>query len=347
MFISFSSLVYQRGGRNKLDEFEVPVFFDLENLRKTIGIDKKYFYKVLYFRDNLYKQISIPKRNGKQRKLDVPELALKGMQRWILDNILYKVPVESNATGFIPSKSIISNAAPHLKKRYIVKMDIKDFFPSITFNKIKNIFLGLGMSESISDSLTNICTFQNQLPQGAPTSPYLANLVCIDMDKRISALCKKKKLTYTRYADDITISGDESVSWVISIVNNIAKDYNFYLNDDKTVILKPGDRKRVTGIIVNEKLSVPKSISKDLRKNIYFIKKYGLKNHFDFLINSLEDEKQEMPKFLSSTEHYILHLYGTANYIKMIEVEKGITLFNQLNSILSESENIPFNRRSE
>lgn len=302
---------------------DIPVFCNLEELRGKIGTNKNFFYKVLYSNDKLYKEITIPKRKGGSRVLNVPNAALKGMQRWILDNILYKVQPEPSATGFIPMKSIVLNASVHLRKKYILKMDIKDFFPSIDFHKVRRLFFELGYNKDVATALANICVFQGQLPQGAPTSPYLANLICRELDKRIYNLCRKYRLSYTRYADDITISGNSKIFWIKGIVEEIILSYQFSLNNEKTIFLKPGDRKRVTGIIVNEKLSVPRSVTRNLRKEIYFIKKFGLEEHLD------------KNSFTGSKEQYIAHLYGIASYIKMVELTKGIFFINQLNSIFS------------
>ncbi len=302
---------------------DIPVFCDLEELREKIGTNKKFFYKVLYSNDKLYKEITIPKRKGGSRLLNVPNTALKGMQRWILDNILYKVQSDTSATGFIPMKSIVLNASIHLRKKYILKMDIKDFFPSIDFCKVRGLFFELGYNKDVATALANICVFRGQLPQGAPTSPYLANLICRELDKRIYNLCRKYRLCYTRYADDITISGNSKIFWIKGIVEEIILSYQFSLNNEKTIFLKPGDRKRVTGIIVNEKLSVPRSVTRNLRKEIYFIKKFGLEEHLD------------KNSFTGSKEQYIAHLYGIASYIKMVELTKGIFFINQLNSIFS------------
>lgn len=233
----------------------LPVFLTLECLRQNLNVKKKYFYKALYCSDRLYKSIEVPKRNGRGvRQINAPVLPLKSIQRWILENILYKIPTDNCVNGFVPEKSIVSNASPHLNSKYIVKMDIVDFFPSIKFGVIKKYFSKLGYSKGIANALASLCIFENHLPQGAPTSPYLANLVCADMDNRIKKLCLKYNLKYTRYADDITISGNNNVFWVKNVVEKILNSYRFEINRDKTVLLKPGDRKRVTGIIVNEKI---------------------------------------------------------------------------------------------
>lgn len=303
----------------------------LEDLRKKMGVKKKYFYRVLFSHDKFYREIMVPKRkNGQFRKLSVPSMALKNMQRWILDSILYKISVNENATGFVPSRSIVTNAYNHLAKKYILKLDIKDFFPSIGFGKVLDVFQKLGFTKEISSALANICIYKDELPQGAPTSPYLANIICKQMDSRISSLCKKYKLNYTRYADDITISGDRRVFWIEKQIEKIVDSCHFTLNKEKTVRLKPGDRKRVTGIIVNEKISVPKNIKRTLRKNIYYIEKHGLDSHLDRI------------QFTGLPYQYIRHLYGIASFIQMVEIERGIEFIDKLNSLFSPKNNIDY-----
>ncbi|MFC3929032.1 retron St85 family RNA-directed DNA polymerase [Streptococcus caprae] len=312
------------------EEFDIPVFLTLEDLRKSIGINKKFFYSVLFDKKQFYKQARIPKKNGEYRTLNIPTLGLKSVQRWILDNILYKIPVEKEATGFVPQKSIVDNANLHLAKKYILKIDIINFFPSINFAMVRSVFIKYGILPEIATALANICTQNSELPQGSPTSPYLANIVCSTLDKRLSTLCKHNGLIYTRYADDITISGSRSFFWIKPLIEEIIISQGFSLNESKTIMLKPGDRKRVTGIIVNEKLSVPKSVTRNLRKNIYYIKKFGLGNHL---------EKTGLPL---SEKQYKAHLYGIANFIKMVDLNKGLEFISQLDSVFSQVEEYNF-----
>lgn len=303
----------------------------LEDLRKKMGVKKKYFYRVLFSHDKFYREIMVPKRkNGQFRKLSVPSMALKNMQRWILDSILYKISVNENATGFVPSRSIVTNAYNHLAKKYILKLDIKDFFPSIGFGKVLDVFQKLGFPKEISSALANICIYKDELPQGAPTSPYLANIICKQMDSRIGSLCKKYELNYTRYADDITISGDRRLFWIEKQIEKIVDSCHFKLNKEKTVRLKPGDRKRITGIIVNEKISVPKNIKRTLRQNIYYIEKHGLESHLDRI------------QFTGPPNQYIRHLYGMASFIQMVEIERGIEFIDKLNSLFSPKNDIDY-----
>lgn len=199
------------------------------------------------------------------------------------------------------------------------------FFPSIKFGVIKKYFSKLGYSKDIANALASLCIFENHLPQGAPTSPYLANLVCADMDNRIKKLCLKYNLKYTRYADDITISGNNNVFWVKNVVEKILNSYRFEINRDKTVLLKPGDRKRVTGIIVNEKISVQKDVIRELRKNIYYIKKYGLHSHLERI------------NFEGVELEYLSKLYGIVSFIKMVDLEKGKFFKSVLDTIFNQN----------
>lgn len=300
-------------------------FFSLEKLRKDMGIDKKYFYKVIFCKNSFYKNISIPKRRvGKYRIISVPQMALKNMQVWILENILYEEPCHKNATGFIPGKSIVNNALPHVKKEYILKMDIKDFFPSIDYYRVRSIFFNINHDIKLANALANMCTYEGHLPQGAPTSPYLSNLICIDLDKRIAQLCIKYNLSYTRYADDITISGNNNIFWIKNIVEKILKENGFVVNNEKTIILKPGDMKQVTGLVVNESLSIPKQTLRELRQKIYYINKFGLKAHLERI------------GYKESEQKYIDSLYGVASFIKMVDISKGMSIFNELNSIFEK-----------
>lgn len=304
---------------------ESSAIFSLENLRKEMRIDKKYFYKVIFTKNNFYHGTRIPKRKPNEyRELLIPHMALKNMQVWILENILYNLPCHHNATGFIPGKSIVDNALPHIKKEYILKMDIKDFFPNIDFYRVRDVFFNLNKDIKLANALANICTYEKQLPQGAPTSPYLSNLICIDLDKRISQLCLKHNLSYTRYADDITISGNKNIFWIKNIIGKILNENGFTLNKEKTVILKPGDMKRVTGLVVNETLSIPKETLQELRQRIYYIKRFGLKEHLE-RIGYREDEQK-----------YIDSLYGLASFIKMVDISKGLSVFNTLNAMFKK-----------
>lgn len=311
--------------RDKLKANGVPVIFDLEHLRRLIGIEKKYFYKVFYRLKYQYREITIPKKKPNQfRTLSVPSRNLKLIQRWILDNILYCIECDDVVTGFIPLKSVTDNAMPHIGKKYIYKFDLKDFFPSITRKRVYYLFKKLGYSSDLSNALATLCSFKDCLPQGAPTSPYIANILCSRLDSRINSFCKKNNFTYTRYADDITISGDEKLVHYKHLFRKIINDSGFVFNDDKARLLRSGQRKLITGIVVNEKMTVPRSYVRDFKKELYYINRFGLKNHIDHCGLPI------------SPSAYLKELIGKVNFIYMVDSELG----EELRKILGNKFNI-------
>lgn len=307
---------YAKGLKDK----NLPIIFDINHLYRLIGLDTYEFYIIYNSINYQYNIINIPKKNGGYRELNTPSENLKFIQRWILDNILYRVQCKENVTGFIPNKSIVDNAKLHVGKECIIGIDIKNFFPTIHFGRVKGLFKSLGYSTHVSIVLANMCTYKGKLPQGAPTSPYIANLICDKLDYRIKKLCDISNATYTRYADDITISGKRGIETLIPIVNTIIKDEGFNANKSKERVLYNYHSQKVTGIVVNKKLSPPKHIIKYIRQNIYYIQKFGLKEHLSRTNNEFRSNYKE-------------HLYGIAYFIKMIDLDKGIMYLQQLDEI--------------
>jgi RNA-directed DNA polymerase len=202
----------------------VPVIFDPDHLAKMIGLEPIYLRKLFFLcdkSDKLYKVIKIPKRSGGVRHLCVPTEGVKFIQKWILDNVLDPVPVSNVANGFVKNRSIVSNAIKHTSKQCVINLDIKDFFPSISRKDVYNIFKHLGYTNEVSFLLSKLCTFKNTLPQGAPTSPYLSNIHCQRLDKRLEGLSAKIGADYSRYADDITFSGDRNLADYFKVIRDI------------------------------------------------------------------------------------------------------------------------------
>ncbi|MBD3922055.1 RNA-directed DNA polymerase [Paenibacillus sp. PR3] len=304
-----------------LQENGVPIIFDSQHLRRLLKLTDTDFKRLYYSKEMQYRTREIPKNNGSgTRTLCIPSLDLKYVQRWILDNILYKVKINEHAIGFVKGKSTVSNAGYHMNQEYVLKMDIKNFFPTISNSRVFGLFKSLGYSSSVAMTLTNFCTYNNELPQGSPTSPYISNLVCRKLDRRLELLCRTRGLQYSRYADDITISGGRKIKKTISFVQRILEEEGFKNNENKMNLIYKSNRQQVTGVVVNEKLSVPKVIYKSLRQEIYYIRKYGLESHLD-------------KKGLNRKSHVKEHYYGLANYMMMIDKDKGQQFINELNAI--------------
>ena len=165
---------------------------------------------------------------------------------------------------------------------------------------VYQIFLEYGYSESVSMLLTGLCCENGVLPQGAPTSAALSNLIMKEIDNQIAIYCREQQIRYTRYADDMTFSGDFDERKVITTVKQILKPLNLSLNEKKTRVRKQGQQQEVTGIIVNYKAQISKKNRKEIRKNMYYIQKYGLQEHLKYL--------------KEGRNNYLEHLLGQINY---------------------------------
>lgn len=242
-----------------------------------------------------YHRTVIPKRSGGKRVILAPKPELKALQRRVLDDLLVRFQIHQSAHGFVPGRSIVTNAAPHVNKAYIAKLDIKDFFPSIHVMRVQGYLaqfynasvamsLALLMSEYDREAVPHrgkmyhIALGQRHLVQGAPTSPMMANIIMHKADRRLYGLAKKLGFDYTRYADDLTFSGasHETAVHLLSAATSIIEQEGFRVNPKKVRILSRATRQHVTGVIVNEKLSSPRETRRTLRAILHNAQQTGL-----------------------------------------------------------------------
>lgn len=242
----------------KLYDKRLPIIFNQEHLCLLLGYKKQYVYSVSNSPADFYRYYKIPKKNGNFRQISEPLPSLKEIQKWILDNILVNVDTSVYAKAYIKKKSIKDNARFHRKQKVLLSLDIKNFFDSISSDKIFDLFWNLGYKEDVVVMLTNLCCLNGSLPQGAPTSPMLSNIVLEDFDNEIGLYTMEQKIRYTRYADDMTFSGDFHPGKIISKVKRQLNDLGLKLNDEKTRTRGRGQRQEVTGIVVNEKMQLPR-----------------------------------------------------------------------------------------
>ncbi|MED3860854.1 reverse transcriptase family protein [Priestia megaterium] len=283
---------------------DIPIIYDQQHLSYLVGYDIEYLTKVSNSQRNFYRYFNIPKKNGGIRGIAEPLPNLKDIQRWILEEILYNCDTSEYAKAYRKNISLKENAKFHRGQKKVLTIDIEDFFGSIKHSSVYDLYVSLGYSPDVATMLTNICTLKGSLPQGAVTSPSLSNLLMKNIDKRIAAFSKKNKIRYTRYADDLTFSGDFNIGKVIRVVSKILTSQGFKVNSGKTRVRFPHQRQEVTGIVVNQKLQAPSQMRKELRKNIYYIKKYGLDSHLQFI----QKDKHQ----------FLKHLLGIANHIVFI-----------------------------
>lgn len=266
----------------------IPKLPDLEALAKTLGIPKYVLTRCIFQSDWYYKNFKIKKKSGNgYRLISAPSKQMKGIQRWISGFILRKIEFSEFCTAFRKGLSIKNNAEPHVNKGFIFCCDIDEFFPSITVNRIIGVFKSFGYSPGIAFALGKLTTFKGRLPQGAPSSPDLANIVCRKLDIRISKLSQKMNWSFTRYCDDITISGKGNFKTShIDFIKNIINEEGFKLNKGKTRIMRRNKSQRVTGLTVNEKINIPRHQRKIMRA-IFHQAKLSPKR-FRYRINELK-----------------------------------------------------------
>lgn len=240
---------------------------------------------------------TVPKKTGGVRRLSAPHRDLAAAQRKIYQEILLRLPTHANAHGFVPGRSILTNAQPHVGAKVVVNLDLKDFFPSIVFPRIRGILTATGFSPCAATILALICTEAPRqilghdgqkffvatgpraLPQGACTSPALANLASRALDARLAGLAKAWGWTYTRYADDLTFSSmNESVDIgrMLTAIRNVVTDEGFTVNEEKTKIQRRSQAQEVTGLVVNQRPKAPRQLIRRIRAILHQARRHGL-----------------------------------------------------------------------
>lgn len=211
----------------------VTVIFDFNHLCYLLDIPQE---KLRSFMDNEYlnyRSFEIPKKSGSMRSIEAPIESLKTIQRWILDNILCNVSISDHTFGFRKEKSILDNAIIHKGQECVINVDIVDFFNAIKGAEVYKIYRYLGYTKQVSSILTMLSIKDDSLPQGAPTSPYLSNISCKKMDKRLSKLAQSIGANYSRYADDITLSGSIHIKNYLGTIKKIIENEGFQINKKK------------------------------------------------------------------------------------------------------------------
>ena len=274
--------------------------------------------------EKCYYPAAVPKRNGGSRMLDVPYPDLKACQRRILEEFLPAIPVHSCAKAYVKGASLRDTTLPHVGKPLVVKLDIHDFYGSIRFRTVyERVFGEDRFPKKIGMILANLCCCRGKLPQGAPTSPTISNIVMYPLDEAVSEYCRQRGITYTRYSDDMTFSGDFDPGELIRYVKTLLSRDGFALNNGKTRIIRRGQRQIVTGVVVNEKAQLPAGYRRRIRQEVYFCRKYGVRDHI------IRSGQGEYIRFDAASEDnlriqqqkYLLHLLGQIGYALLIDPE--------------------------
>lgn len=306
-----------------------------------------------------YSSFTVKKKSGGERIIHAPVNGLKHILRPL--NVILNVIAEPHfkATGFVPGKSIVDNAKQHVGKHYLYNIDLKDFFHSFDRTWVKYGFMippfNLGKErEDLAFLLASLCThpfevdgeIKTVLPQGAPTSPTITNILCVKLDRRLNGLAKRFNITYSRYADDISFSSDTNVFKKAEFLNElhrIIEDQKLEINPSKTRLQKAGFRQEVTGLSVNTKVNVNTRYIKQLRMWLYYWEKYGYTKADTIFKRDYKVDKGHVKKGTPNFENVLL---GKLEYLKMVKGEKDATYwklrsrFDKLMSKSSEEEKI-------
>ena len=302
-----TGLNYADGDDDKLSAHGLPLLHTAQEVADALEITTGQLAWLTYHRGaaaiDHYQHFTIPKKSGGRRAISSPKAKLRGAQSWLLENVLAKVPVHEAAMAFRPKLNIAHNAARHAGASVIVRLDLKDFFPSITFRRVKRLFERLGFNEGVATLFALLATeaprveltldgqkhfvavTERFLPQGACTSPALTNILCQDLDVRLSGAARKMGFVYTRYADDLIFSarGDKAYPTALcELATKIITEEKFVVNEDKTAIMRQRGRQTVTGLVVNgqntaDEQGTPRVSRRDIRNFRAFLHQYELR----------------------------------------------------------------------
>ena len=339
-----NTLNHQQSDEARLAEKRLPVIHTAGDLAKAMELPLNELRFLAFDRKTSrvthYQRFGIPKKTGGVRQISAPMPRLKRVQEWILFHILDHVGLHRAAHGFRKQRSIVTNATPHVNSDVVVNCDVENFFPTVTYPRIRGVFTNLGYSGQVATILALLCsepdvdrvTLDGEeffvgrtprfLPQGAPSSPALTNIICRGMDARLQRMAVDLGFTYTRYADDITFSASgeavRHVARVIRRIDHIVAAEGFRLHPKKTRVLRKGRRQEVTGLVVNDRLSVPRPLMRRFRSLLFQIEKDGPND-----------------KRWGISTNVLASIEGFANFVAMVEPEKGRVLQQRVAKILN------------
>jgi hypothetical protein len=319
----------------------LPVLRDAAELAQALSLPLARLRWLTFHRRGLtlvhYHRFGIPKKTGGIRAISAPKVDLARAQRWIFEHL--PLPARAPAHGFAVGRSIVTNAAAHVGRKVVVNLDLSDFFPTVGFRRVKGVYRRLGYGEEVATLIALLCTepprvpltvdgrrlwvalSDRRLPQGACTSPMITNFVCHRLDARLDGLARHFGFRYTRYADDLTFSGDDrsAVGRLLGCVRKVLASEGFREHPDKTRIMGRGRRQEVTGVVVNDKLALPRDERRALRALLHNCKKHGWQSQ----------NREGHPDFRA-------HLRGRVAFALMLDPTLARTLLPALDAALAE-----------
>jgi retron-type reverse transcriptase len=336
-------LNHNEGDAARLRAAGLPVVETAAELAEAMGVTVGELRFLAYSRRvstvSHYQRFQIPKKSGGLRLISAPMPRLKRAQEWVLRQLLEKVPLHDAAHGFRRGRSIVTNAAPHVGADVVVNLDLQDFFPTITYRRVRGVFRKLGYSEQVATILALLCSEpdvdtveldgrtyyvargERFLPQGAPTSPAITNLLCRRLDARLHRVADKLGFRYSRYADDLTFSASgeaaANVGRILRRVRYVVEQEDLHVHPQKTRILRHGRRQEVTGLVVNQRVNVSRALLRRFRATLFQIEKDG-----------------PAGKRWGQSANVLAAIEGFANFVAMVDATKGHALQERVRAIL-------------
>ncbi len=325
-------LNHQASNLERLQQNNLPILHNAVDLAAALDITVNQLRFLAFNRRTStishYVRFNISKKTGGVRRISAPMPHLKKVQQWVLDSILEKVALHQSAHGFRRGRSIVTNAQPHVGAEILINLDFKDFFPSISYPRVKGLFRALGYSEAVATLLGLLCTepeveevtldgktyfvatTERHLPQGAPSSPAITNVLCRRLDRRLSQMATELGFVYTRYADDLTFSGSvdahRKVCNILKRTDRIVAHEGLTIHPQKTRVLRKSQQQEVTGVVVNQKLNIDRDTLKRFRATLHHIEKDGLAG-----------------KQWGQSSDLLKAIEGFAHFVVMVNPDKG------------------------
>ncbi|MEX5571137.1 reverse transcriptase domain-containing protein [Pseudomonas syringae] len=321
----------------------IPTINTLQDLANYLSIKRgKLAYYAYYITSSeAYKTFTIKKRSGKDRTIDAPVKGLKDIQNLVYKKFSEEIQFRKCVYGYIPDRGILQNGERHVRQRWVLRVDLKDFFPSVTVARVAGMFSSqpFNISYKTARAIALLATKHGTLPQGSPLSPWITNVICRGLDYSLQKLASRHKCYYSRYADDLYFSTSNSL-FPLALAHKSENDSNviigeelklailaagFTPNEEKTSLKPTSQRQIVTGVVVNSKPNVPKEFVKQIRAGLYAWEKHGLlsaeelwQKKSDFR-NRWDKAKPRFSWVLRGKINHMRHVKGEADpvYIKL------------------------------
>lgn len=277
-----------------------------------------------------YTSFNISKKSGGTRPITAPVGGLLEIQKKLAKYLVELYPIPTYVHGFAADRSVLTNATPHLNKKHVFNIDLKDFFPSITSNRIIGLLRSrpFNFNDQVASTIAGLTCFNGSLPQGAPTSPILSNMISLRMDKALRRLCKRDYVSYSRYADDLTFSSNRSLPKSIMLIDEVTSavlpgdelreviaDNYFKINPIKTRLSRNGQAKYVTGVKVNTIPNLSRKYVRQVKNMLHAWEKWNLQNA----------QQEFETKYNGGGRQFKNVLWGKIAYLKSIKTNSDLT----------------------